>query len=360
MTSRSRAAFTLIELLVVIAIIAILIALLVPAVQKVREAAARTQSTNNLKQIGLAMQSFHDAHKRIPFNGIRQGVNSLPAGSPFPYIGNAATNTASSGCWLFQILPYCDQAQIYNLTGIAGSTSVTGGAIGNTLLNTGVQTFMCPGRGRQMYASGGGPWSDFHINALLNMSPTVALVPGVAGQTVAGQGGAYNPANTFELNDAKRTLIGITDGTSNTIFAGHGYMDRAQYSSTMVFATASAPITPTTTPPIALYSGVIWSGGSSSTARATGASTAPAIPLTAAAAPATVLKRDDVAIAPLTAANYPNTVIPWGGPYPVGALFVWCDGTVRQVAYAILQNNSASAFGALLTPMNGEAATIPD
>ncbi|MEQ9406840.1 MAG: DUF1559 domain-containing protein [Fuerstiella sp.] len=87
--------FTLIELLVVIAIIAILIALLLPAVQQAREAARRTQCKNNLKQIGLAIHNYHDVHNCFPF-------------------GWMLSNDFNASSWGIQILPYLDQAPLWN------------------------------------------------------------------------------------------------------------------------------------------------------------------------------------------------------------------------------------------------------
>jgi prepilin-type N-terminal cleavage/methylation domain-containing protein len=312
---RKRQGFTLIELLVVIAIIAILIALLVPAVQKVREAAARTQSTNNLKQIGLSAHSFHDTNKRLPFNGINAGVTYIPAGGAIPYYGTATSNIGSSGSWLFQILAFCDQGPMFQ-----SATATTA--------NTGVQTFMCPGRGRQAYCTTG-PWSDFAINALLNTTSAAAIT------VTASAGTTYTTSTVFHTPDAKRTLLGVTDGTSNTIFAGHAYIDRASYSTTTAIA-GSQPI---------------WFGGTEGTARGTGAlATYPA--LVSQAGPIALAKRDDIAV---------STPIPWGGPYPVGALFVWCDATVRQIPYSVpMTSTTGTSFGAFLTPTNGETVTLPD
>ena len=107
--STNRRAFTLIELLVVIAIIAILIGLLLPAVQKVREAAARTQCSNNLKQIGLAAHSYESAHSKLPigYYGPWADVNTAETG--FSHNKTAGVNM------LTIMLPYIEQENVFRL-----------------------------------------------------------------------------------------------------------------------------------------------------------------------------------------------------------------------------------------------------
>jgi prepilin-type N-terminal cleavage/methylation domain-containing protein/prepilin-type processing-associated H-X9-DG protein len=184
--------FTLIELLVVIAIIAILIGLLVPAVQKVREAATRTQCINNLKQIGLGIHNYHDTYKKI----IDAGNNT----------GNMPGNRVA-WCGFFQILPYVEQGPMFN-----GTFTATG----STTAGFGVPIYMCPGRGRPDHVTTGGngiggtacptiwgPFTDYKINGI--------SFPG-------------NYPNGGIINVAKINLSTVTNlaGTSNTIIVGHG------------------------------------------------------------------------------------------------------------------------------------------
>src|SRR5580704_3814438 len=120
--SQRRFGFTLIELLVVIAIIAILIGLLVPAVQKVREAAARAQCQNNLKQIGLAALNYESTYKILPPGGLVSpnsvDINPGNVSSP-PYAG------PYTGCLAF-LLPYVEQQNVYNMLYTAPFGASTG------------------------------------------------------------------------------------------------------------------------------------------------------------------------------------------------------------------------------------------
>src|SRR5690348_71407 len=125
----SRPGFTLIELLVVIAIIAILIGLLLPAVQKVREAAARMKCQSNIKQLALAVHSFHDAQGRIPWDQSPESQQSATWGM-------GGTNWS----WLAMILPYIEQDNLYKAANIPNNTlqqSVT-------QIATQIPTFLCP------------------------------------------------------------------------------------------------------------------------------------------------------------------------------------------------------------------------
>jgi prepilin-type N-terminal cleavage/methylation domain-containing protein/prepilin-type processing-associated H-X9-DG protein len=236
-----RPAFTLIELLVVIAIIAILIGLLLPAVQKVREAAARMSCTNNLKQLGLAAQNYHSTYNCFPPNELYSFTGGTPSWS-----------------WLAFILPYIEQDNLYKQANIPNNTIAQSAAA----IGTVVKPYLCPSdpgasKGTDLI-DWNGQYAGYHAKTTWDPASGQAMVHGITcykgcwGQNWGGTAsnawgtdiqwlepghggmypGAFDGCNTgdgihYAINHMTGQNVGryikmtdILDGTSNTFYAG--------------------------------------------------------------------------------------------------------------------------------------------
>ena len=210
---RSPRGFTLIELLVVIAIIAVLIALLLPAVQQAREAARRTQCKNNLKQIGLALHNYHDVFRVFPPGWIAVDGTGTPS----------AHNGTSGVGWAVMILPYIEQASVYQQ--FNASRPLTD-PVNAAFLRNQIPGYKCPSDPQPEYfaipADGGGAIlaslpianyiGSFGPENLDGCENAPGSLPVMADGTCKGSGIFYH-------NSSVR-IAWITDGTTNTFMVG--------------------------------------------------------------------------------------------------------------------------------------------
>jgi prepilin-type N-terminal cleavage/methylation domain-containing protein/prepilin-type processing-associated H-X9-DG protein len=195
---QSRRGFTLIELLVVIAIMAILIGLLLPAVQKIRAAAARAQCTNNLKQVGLALQNYHDT------------ANVFPSGyvSKFDANGN---DTGPGWGWAAQILPHIEQQAVFNAIQFDQNIEAPANASARVQF---IKTYICASDNAKL------TWTAKKYDALGNPTATIC---DIASANFIGVFGTDEPGvdgNGMLYRNSTVRIADVTDGTSQTIMVG--------------------------------------------------------------------------------------------------------------------------------------------
>lgn len=202
---RTRRGFTLIELLVVIAIIAILVGLLLPAVQKVRAAAARAKCASNMRQVAIALHNYHDANGRFP-HGTYNYIDSTFF-TPAPY-----NNTQDRRCWLHDILPYIEQAPMYAKFEAHMKTGQSALAFPDQ--GTILPTMMCPSdptspKTQTFWGGIGTPTQGFSGNYVVCASSGYFNTGNAA--TSARLDGVIYALSTTKMVD-------IYDGTANTAF----------------------------------------------------------------------------------------------------------------------------------------------
>jgi prepilin-type N-terminal cleavage/methylation domain-containing protein/prepilin-type processing-associated H-X9-DG protein len=215
----SRRAFTLVELLVVIAIIGVLVALLLPAVQAAREAARRSQCGNNLKQMGLGLQNYHDTFNNLPIGARARGTNGAA--------------TAIGPSWLVSILPFCEQKNLYELLDVRERVNGEGYNVANMQLqakNAKIGYLVCPSTSL--------PTQDTYNNHLLVVPSYVGITGAIGVEGAAGAPATYWPDELAARNkpasagagrisggglllpNQSLNMAAAADGTSNTIIVG--------------------------------------------------------------------------------------------------------------------------------------------